>query len=494
MSDERLVSACQGAALLSELGLHPKLQWVQSLLDSGIDDATGAQSSFLDSDIESTSDPRERAAVLGSTSCHTLPSAIIVQVDEVADISLPQSARCRLEVSDSPTFKLLLNDAGVVYIGLAGWPIRGLAPDCAGAKIRIAAGTPTVYGVFLLDDDNARGLGGFSPEMVARREDFISARSRRAAADSFEGNCDLALRELPSGFFLDEPEVEFLFPEPADTPAVPPDSAEPKMRSEEAGSKCAPRAAPTRPPKLEPRSQGTVLRSDDPRRRTHSESQAIDRAAQPDMRTPCPTSSSSQPPSRSALTPPPPPPDFQRRTESQRPGRVLPSETAPHSTVDPRVAPTKPESRQRPPLAEVQSQPPPRRARDVGRTPLRALEPEELLLIPEMPRTVLLRVNSGVFCVQDFGFESGGAHFSANLDGRIVIPVKPSLARLLIGATRDDWLALPPDLQDEIFNEECDAKLQALRPPLAVIDIGFGDVSTRFSLTTAAHEADASRF
>jgi hypothetical protein len=144
---------------------------------------------------------------------------------------------------------------------------------------------------------------------------------------------------------------------------------------------------------------------------------------------------------------------------------------------------------------EVQSQRP-QRAGDLRgtRPPGRSLEPKELLSIPEMPRPALLHVNSRVFCVQDFGFEGGGPHFSANLDGRIVIPVKPSLASLLIRATKNDWLALPRKFQDEIFNRECDAKLQALRPPLVVIDRGFGDRPTRFTLTTAAHEADASRF
>jgi hypothetical protein len=124
----------------------------------------------------------------------------------------------------------------------------------------------------------------------------------------------------------------------------------------------------------------------------------------------------------------------------------------------------------------------------------RVLEPEELLSIPEMSRPTWLPVNSGVFCAHDFGLESNGPHFAANLGGRIVIPVKSSLARLLITATRDDSLALPNHLQDEIFSQECDAKLQALQPPLVVIDKGFGDRRTRFTLTTATHEADARRF
>jgi hypothetical protein len=92
------MSARQGTAVFSEPDLHLRLHWVQTFVDSGIDDEAGSWSAFLDSDINGTSDPRESITVLGSTSPHALASTIVVQVDEVVDISLPQSARPRLEI------------------------------------------------------------------------------------------------------------------------------------------------------------------------------------------------------------------------------------------------------------------------------------------------------------------------------------------------------------------------------------------------------------
>jgi hypothetical protein len=127
-----------------------------------------------------------------------------------------------------------------------------------------------------------------------------------------------------------------------------------------------------------------------------------------------------------------------------------------------------------------------------SRPRLRILEPDDLRALPAAPHGQLVRVNARVARIE-LVFDGEHFHIGAALNRDVVVPVKQSLARLLIGAGPDVWCALPPFEQEQRIHRRCGQRLRALEPPLLVIDRGGADPANRFELTTGEHEIDATR-
>jgi hypothetical protein len=432
------------------LGIHPKVRWIQFLLDSGIDDLTRAKMSFLDSDIEATSEPAEALATIVRGTSYILNCPVIVQVDEIVDICLPERARCRLSVSKTPTLKLLLNNAGVPHVGLLCEPLDGLSFDSPGLKLKIAPGTPAHYGVLMLEATNTEVLGGCSPELVARRNDYASASGMQAV---FRLSCRAAAGKIPKGFLSTWPETRFVAPEEQlaapiarAVPARAHASFHPPVQLEQIGRRPPDATASQRRAHSEPPSKETVG--------------PVKRPAMP-------------------LHPSPPLTSPARAPVSLANAHAVVQPPAREQTIDlfPGLAPPRrglPEFRPKHP-------------------PLRVLAPGDLRTLPAAPQVRLVRVNARVGRVE-FRFDGARFCIGAALASDVVVPVKQSLAKLLIGVGTAVWPKLPPFVQDERIRTRCEPRLCALEPPLLVIDRGGTDLANRFELTTGEHEIDATRF
>jgi hypothetical protein len=166
-------------------GVHPSPAWLEALSTRNFTSEDALYSEFLNTDIARTSvslnlhnPDLRRTFILGAP--------LIVQIDEIVDVTAPKALRERLLFTDHPTFKVIVNDAGNFSIGVVQTEIPGLSDSLPGVKVMIAAGTVLHYGAFVLSPDNTRILGGSSPELVANRDAFREQYKRLHTRESFE--------------------------------------------------------------------------------------------------------------------------------------------------------------------------------------------------------------------------------------------------------------------------------------------------------------------
>lgn len=104
-----------------------------------------------------------------------LDNDVVLQVDEIVDISLKKSKRNKFKYSENPTFKFVLDDSGFKMIGLMRSAIPGFADGSEGKKIKISAGTEIFYGIFFLNKDNTKILGGYSQIQMNIKKDLLNS-------------------------------------------------------------------------------------------------------------------------------------------------------------------------------------------------------------------------------------------------------------------------------------------------------------------------------
>ena len=159
-------------SLLRSRGINAKQKWVEDMLLSGARSPEDVLERFLNTDIEETTecDPENQLSMNFMKPQMILEAPVIVQVNEVVDVSLPELERLGMKESTSPTLKLLLSDGDAIY-GIVQRPIPGIKVGCAGVKVKISAGTIMRYGVFILNEENTLCLGGRSDKVAAAVEE-----------------------------------------------------------------------------------------------------------------------------------------------------------------------------------------------------------------------------------------------------------------------------------------------------------------------------------
>lgn len=153
----------------------PKTSWIQENLSKGIT-ADELQTFFLQEELSVTSDScfdpnlKDRKDFI-------LKSNILIQINEIVDISLPLSSRCLLDVNKNEsrrTFKCILSDGYCQYVGVSKTSFPFFHPQILpGVKIKLLKGTKVKYGVFLLEAEKLHILGGLSSNLQKRRQSII---------------------------------------------------------------------------------------------------------------------------------------------------------------------------------------------------------------------------------------------------------------------------------------------------------------------------------
>lgn len=183
-------------ALLRSRGINAKRKWVEETLVSGAKSPEDVLERFLNADIEETTEcgPENQLSMNFMKPQMILEAPVIVQVNEVVDVSLPELERLEMKESSSPTLKLLLSDGDSIY-GIVQRPIPGIKVGCAGVKVKISAGTIMRYGVFILNEENTLCLGGRSDKIAAAAEE-----ARQWKPIGFRERVEEAMSLLPEPF------------------------------------------------------------------------------------------------------------------------------------------------------------------------------------------------------------------------------------------------------------------------------------------------------
>lgn len=190
MSESLVDELCE---YLREAGANPKRGWVEMMVESGVSDTSQIYAAFLDSDVSTTSEPTDLVMCLQRRT-HETNRPIILQVDEVIDISLRRDQRLhQFEHEYQPTLKVCLSDGGVQLAGVILGEIADFDVNKPGLKIRIAEGTTLHYSVVMLTDETTEVLGGYSGERFVEKEEFYQS----LAPESFENNVNAVMEFFP---------------------------------------------------------------------------------------------------------------------------------------------------------------------------------------------------------------------------------------------------------------------------------------------------------
>jgi hypothetical protein len=215
MSEMKFLNAGQAAEGLAarQPSISPKLRWLESLIDSGVDTESQILEKFLECDIESSSEPHEALSMVDRRPTYILEREFILQLDEVVDVSVRERSRLNFESGPRSTFKFMLNNAGLPLIGVVQERIPGISIDTVGVKLKVSVGTSCHYGVFLLSPGTTTLLGGSSARMVSKREQFILERRQQREQSSFRHNVEICAHRIPDSFLTVQPELIFKWPD-----------------------------------------------------------------------------------------------------------------------------------------------------------------------------------------------------------------------------------------------------------------------------------------
>ena len=154
------------------LGVSLKIDWIQQMINSGIDDFSLLETYFLKTNINITSEPnREFSDFMKEYSVTN--QDFIVQIDEVVDVGLPYIDRIEMKRSPNGTLKFLLNSGGTQFIGLektklgSEFAIGRIVP---GTKILVSKGSEMRYGVLFLTNENTHIIGGKADDLLKQRK------------------------------------------------------------------------------------------------------------------------------------------------------------------------------------------------------------------------------------------------------------------------------------------------------------------------------------
>ncbi|KAH0786662.1 tudor domain-containing protein 3 [Histomonas meleagridis] len=111
-----------------------------------------------------------------------LDKSILIQVDEITDISLNIEERKTFTTSKNGTLKILLNDGQIKFIGISKEPISKINPASApGIKISLEPPIEVRYGVLFLSDRQITVYGGESPKMIEQRQRILDPKYAQRA-------------------------------------------------------------------------------------------------------------------------------------------------------------------------------------------------------------------------------------------------------------------------------------------------------------------------
>ncbi|KAH0795841.1 recQ-mediated genome instability protein 1 [Histomonas meleagridis] len=156
---------------LKSLGWNIKESWFNQVFNNGINDFDTIHQELLNTDISLSCEPHDDFLSLAQKSYWSLPYNVVLQVNEVVDISLPYEKRINFESSPKGTFKIDLSDGGFQLVGVTETQIPHLSVSIMpGQKIHISNNTVVCYGVFMLNEHNVQINGGFSDIQIEKKE------------------------------------------------------------------------------------------------------------------------------------------------------------------------------------------------------------------------------------------------------------------------------------------------------------------------------------
>ena len=182
-------------SFLESMFINPKSKWVGMMLEEGVSNKRELFEIFLNTDIRETSELSGLSMNFMKPK-YFLERPVILQVNEVVDVSLRKDRRFKMDERQSPTLKLLLSD-GDRMIGVAQRHIPGIAVGCAGVKVKIDKGTVMRYGVFVLNEENTEFLGGRSDAIVSLVGEQQQLNSEET---EFETNIESAMKSFREDF------------------------------------------------------------------------------------------------------------------------------------------------------------------------------------------------------------------------------------------------------------------------------------------------------
>ena len=161
--------------LFKSLNAKPSISWLREQKEN-ITDPQLIIDFFLNNDLHTTSDP-----VIDPESFlyedYILESTILVQIDEIVDISLPLSKRKDFIVNNSEkkrTLKFLLSDGHFQFAAISKDYLSAFDPRIIpGVKMKILTGTRAKFGVLFLKSDMIEIIGGQSLELKKIRNSRV---------------------------------------------------------------------------------------------------------------------------------------------------------------------------------------------------------------------------------------------------------------------------------------------------------------------------------
>ena len=151
-------------------GINIKNEYVQHLKEETDYSVDEIFEKFLNTDISETCNSNESLITALQKKEYSLEKSLVVQIDEVVDVSIPRKDRSNNKCSDFPTYKLLINDGGMQMAGVMQTTNTKInSSSTPGIKIEIKEGTLLCYGVFLLHDSNINYHGGSSPNLIKKK-------------------------------------------------------------------------------------------------------------------------------------------------------------------------------------------------------------------------------------------------------------------------------------------------------------------------------------
>lgn len=172
---------------LSSLGVYLNKSWIDFVKSKDFRSFDDLLNEFLFTDIEQTTEPNYFLIEnIQKPQCF-ITTPMIIQIDEIIDVSLSDKDRLYNNKSQNPTLKMLVNSGGFKTSGIIQDQIQNLDLDIEpGLKILVKSGAYLIYGVLMICEDNTIVLGGSSPKLIEKRDKMAKLQPRNAAFQNIE--------------------------------------------------------------------------------------------------------------------------------------------------------------------------------------------------------------------------------------------------------------------------------------------------------------------
>ena len=158
--------------------INPKVEWVKHAMIKFRDSISDIFLDFLESDISFTSNSFDFIFndKLNKYPLFRVSQNLILQVNEIVDISQPYKKRKNFVISSRTTLKFQLTDGKNNIIGISKRQFKKLKINPAsmpGMKILLKPPIEFRYGILFITDENIQLLGGYSSVMIEKRNYII---------------------------------------------------------------------------------------------------------------------------------------------------------------------------------------------------------------------------------------------------------------------------------------------------------------------------------